>query len=75
MLIYKSRRLHWEGILDQLTNLTTITPSMDENVFVLDSLYNALDQQPSSVHIHESLLTVWDMLGDEGNEALHSLPY
>jgi hypothetical protein len=43
---------------------------MDGETHVLVSLYAALDQQPSSVNIHESLLKVWDKLGDEGNEAL-----
>jgi hypothetical protein len=41
---------------------------MDGEAHVLVSLYAALDQQPSSVYIHESLLKIWDELGDEGNE-------
>ena len=45
-------------------------PYMDGEDHVLESLYAALDQQPSSVHIHESLLEVWSELGDEGNKAL-----
>lgn len=43
---------------------------MDGETNMLVSLYAALDQQPSSVHIHERLLEVWKELRDEGNKAL-----
>jgi hypothetical protein len=43
---------------------------MDGETHMLISLYDALDEQPSSVYIHERLLRVWEELGDEGNEAL-----
>ena len=51
------------------TATTTASP-MDGEEHVLASLYEALDQEPSSVHIRELLLEVWKDLGDEGNEAL-----
>ena len=42
------------------------TTGIDWGTHVLVDLYNALDQQPSSVYIHERLLEVWKEIGDEG---------
>ncbi|KAH0537288.1 hypothetical protein FGG08_005913 [Glutinoglossum americanum] len=39
---------------------------MDGETNVLTELYNALDQQPSSIYVHERLLEVWQGLGEEG---------
>jgi hypothetical protein len=58
------------GISDQPSNLTTTASRMDGEIHTLISLYDALDQQPSSVRVHERLLEVWIGRGDEGNEAL-----
>ncbi|KAI9769802.1 MAG: hypothetical protein M1840_003796 [Geoglossum simile] len=38
---------------------------MAGDIGVLTDLYNALDQQPSSVSVHERLLEVWQGLGEE----------
>ena len=51
---------------NQPANQTTTASRMDEEIHVLISLYDALDQQPSSVHIHERLLEVWKERGNEG---------
>ncbi len=43
---------------------------MDGETHVLTDLYNALEQDSSSVIVHERLLVIWQELGEEGNEAL-----
>jgi hypothetical protein len=34
----------------------------------LIELYDALEQQPSSVKVHEKLLKIWEKLGDNGTD-------
>lgn len=42
---------------------------MYEEVAILVNLYDSLEQDPSSVEIHEQLLEVWKKRGDKGTYA------
>lgn len=41
---------------------------------ILGDLYNALEDDPKSVYIHERLLEVWKDIGDEGMKSF-STPF
>lgn len=43
---------------------------MDGGAIELIELYDALEHQPTSIEVHESLLALWERLGDNGNKDL-----